>query len=410
MANMVCFDMDGFVYHDSCINHGCNSIGGPKTIMPQDVPFIQRFLRNSGRLEFAALEALAGNHDEQQFIRQLQVPVLMGNEVIPGTLTSRPNEVVMRFQADEPDLRQRPVPIRPSLMHLIFPFIKRKDSDREDFFSIGRDEGNDFVLPDYTIAPIQAGIRRTGANRYLLRGAATVNPTLLNGRVNDRGEMFLHDEDRLTFGRYEFLFLTPSALYCRFRGVELKPRIMQFLDALGKADHDALKDYAIRHGQDLFVQLIMNPSFVGSGLFRGYSLDRSLEDTETTMAFLPDLTFGPEPKQLKMLERAIYPLVMPEIDGESCPAIRIGRAEANDIIMPEGSISNRHACIDILGPGQYHLSDLDSTNGTFVDGKAIPARGIDLKDGQRVKMGRFEFMFLFPGSLYCRMAPENVRR
>ncbi|MBF0146722.1 MAG: FHA domain-containing protein [Magnetococcales bacterium] len=377
--------------------------------MPRDVPAIHRFLKNSGRLDFAALESFALSHDEQEFTRLLQVPVLMGNEVLIGTLTTRVGDATV-FVPEEPDIKKRQILLRPPLMHLIFPFIKQSDSERQDYFTIGRGEYNDFVLPDYTISMVQAGIRRTGANRYLLHHRSATNPTLFNGRRSDQAEVFLHDEDRLTFGRYEFLFLSPSALYCRFRGVELKLRIQNFLDSLGKADHDALKNYAIRHGQEMFVQLIMNPSFVGSGLFRGYSLERSSEDSNSTLAFLPDLTLGAQSKQLKMLERAIYPLVVSETEETSHPVLRIGRAETNDIIMPEGSISNRHATIDLLGPGQYRLTDLGSTNGTFINNKPIPKQGQDLLDGQRIKMGRFEFLFLFPGSLYLHITPENVRR
>ncbi|MBF0602408.1 MAG: FHA domain-containing protein [Nitrospirae bacterium] len=378
--------------------------------MPQDPPAIQQFLKNSGRLDFKALESFAENHDEEAFVRFLKTPVFMGNEVLEGELSHRRGDTTV-FISDHVNISKRQVLMRPPMMHLVYPFIKRLPTGNPDFFSIGRNEENDFVLPDYTISNIQAGIRRTGANRYLLRSAPATNPTRLNGRTIEKSEAFLHDEDRITLGRYEFLFLSPSALYCRFKGVELKLRIQQFLDSLGKADHDFLKDYAIRHGQEMFEQLMMSPSLVGSGLFRGYSLDRDTHDGNTTLAFLPDITFGMEPKHFKMLERAIYPLVEPETAWEDHPIIRIGRSETNDVIMQEGSISNNHATIDLLGPGHYHMNDLGSTNGSFINDKPVfPPLGQDLHDGDRIKLGRFEFTFLYPGSLYMRMTPENVRR
>lgn len=377
--------------------------------MSQDTFAIQRFIKNSGRLDFAALESFAESHSEQEFIRLLQVPVLMGNEVLLGTLSTRNTDSTL-FIPSQPEVNKRQILARPPLMHLIYPFLKRDPVGDQNFFSVGRSETNDFVLPDYTVSPLQAGIRRTGANRYLLRSPPSTNPTLLNGRKHEKSEVFLHDEDRLTFGRYEFLFLSPSALYCRFKGVELKLRIQQILDSLGKADYEALKNYAVRNSQEMFVQLIMNPSLVGSGLFRGYSLERADDDTDTTMAFLPDLTFGAEPRHLKMLERAVYPLVPPEVEGDSIPIIRVGRSENNDIIMPEGSISSQHATIHTLGPGHYRLMDGGSTNGTFVNERPIPRQGQDLRDGDRIKLGRFEFLFLFPGSLYLQITPENIRR
>ncbi|HIJ84276.1 MAG: hypothetical protein HW380_923 [Magnetococcales bacterium] len=377
--------------------------------MPQDVHAIQPFFRNSGRLDLYALESFANEHSEQEFVRLLQVPVLMGNEVLQGELSSRSGDASTFFPTD-PSINKRPIQSRPPLMHLIFPFIKQTSTGNPDFFSIGFGENNDFILPDYTVSTVQAGIRRTGANRYLLRNAPSTNPTLINGRSHEKTEVFLHDDDRLTFGRYEFLFLTPSALYYRLKGIELKVRIQNFLDSLGKADHDALKNYAIRHGQEMFEQLIANPSLVGFGLFRGYSLDRASEDIDTTMAFLPDLTFGSEARHMKMLERAIYPLIPPDVADVSTPTLRIGRSESNDIIMPEGSISNQHATIEIPGPGHYRIHDLESTNGTFINDRPTPAQGQDLLDGQRIKLGRFEFLFLFPGSLYFHMTPANIRR
>ncbi|MBF0422919.1 MAG: FHA domain-containing protein [Magnetococcales bacterium] len=378
-------------------------------IMPQDSPAIQQFLQKSGRLDLQTLEIFADTHNEQDFIRRLQMPVLMGSEVLMGDLGPRSGDATL-FLPAAPSTGMRPVVMRPPLMHLIYPFIKRNAIGETDSFSLGRSENNDFVVPDYTVAKTQAQIRRTAANRYLLRGIASTNPTLLNGKYYKNTEVFLHDEDRLTLGRYEFIFLSPSALYCRLKGMELRIRIERFLDSLGKADHDALKNYAIRHGQKMFVQLVTNPSLVGSGLFRGYSLDRSSEDPDSTLAFLPDLTMGPAAKHLKLLERAVYPLVPPEIDSSVPPPITIGRAESNQIIMPEGSVSNVHATITFLGPGQYHLADVGSTNGTSVNDKPLSPLGKDLADGDRIKLGRFEFLFLFPGSLYLHITPENTRR
>ncbi|MBF0436436.1 MAG: FHA domain-containing protein [Magnetococcales bacterium] len=377
--------------------------------MPQDHASIQRFLQKSGRLDFQGLDSFAREHDEQEFVRLLRVPVLMGNEVLEGSLAERIGDATV-FHPSQPDCSKRPVLLRPPLMHWLFPFFKQGMVDQEVFFSLGRSENNDFVIPDYTVAKTQAGIRRTAAHRYLLRSASATNPTLLNGKRCDGSEVFLHDEDRLTTGRYEWLFLSPSALYARLKGMALTVRIQQLLDSLGKADYVALKQYAIRHGQEMFVQLISNPSLVGSGLFRGYAVERSDEDTDITLAFLPDLTFGAEPKHLKVLERAIYPLVPPDVPGDGDLVIRLGRAEGNDIIMPEGSISNFHATINPLGPGQYWLTDSGSTNGTFLNDKPVPSRGNELLDRDRVKLGRFEFTFLFPGTLYSYITPENIRR
>lgn len=73
------------------------------------------------------------------------------------------------------------------------------------------------------------------------------------------------------------------------------------------------------------------------------------------------------------------------------PTMTIGRAANNDIVIPEQTVSSRHATITIEN-GSFFLNDLGSTNGTFVNGTRIDKKL--LKAGDIVKMGaancRFE--------------------
>ena len=48
----------------------------------------------------------------------------------------------------------------------------------------------------------------------------------------------------------------------------------------------------------------------------------------------------------------------------------IGRAASNDIQITEGHVSRAHAIVSCLGGG-YRITDLDSANGTFVNGARI---------------------------------------
>ena len=52
--------------------------------------------------------------------------------------------------------------------------------------------------------------------------------------------------------------------------------------------------------------------------------------------------------------------------------LRIGRAEDNDIVVADPAVSRHHAELRNVG-GQYHLVDLGSNNGTFVNGQRITA-------------------------------------
>ena len=68
----------------------------------------------------------------------------------------------------------------------------------------------------------------------------------------------------------------------------------------------------------------------------------------------------------------------------------IGRAEDADINILEGSLSRRHCCLE-RRKGVVYLEDLQSSNGTFVNGRRIQRR--QLHDGDRIRFGTMEFRF-----------------
>lgn len=64
--------------------------------------------------------------------------------------------------------------------------------------------------------------------------------------------------------------------------------------------------------------------------------------------------------------------------------ITIGRQDDNDIVIPEQTISKNHAIIHIEN-GSFFLTDLGSTNGTFVNGNRIDK--LILKSGDIIRFG-----------------------
>lgn len=68
----------------------------------------------------------------------------------------------------------------------------------------------------------------------------------------------------------------------------------------------------------------------------------------------------------------------------------IGRGVRNDIRISDTEISRQHARIEVI-EGAFQLTDLNSSNGTFVNGK--PIRNCSLKTGDRLQMGRTVFVF-----------------
>ena len=55
------------------------------------------------------------------------------------------------------------------------------------------------------------------------------------------------------------------------------------------------------------------------------------------------------------------------------PVVNIGRADYNDIVLPEASVSTAHAKLQ-RREGVWVISDLESTNGTTVDGEPVNGR------------------------------------
>jgi pSer/pThr/pTyr-binding forkhead associated (FHA) protein len=65
--------------------------------------------------------------------------------------------------------------------------------------------------------------------------------------------------------------------------------------------------------------------------------------------------------------------------------LTVGRHRTADIILSCPSVSRRHAQLDRLG-GEYWITDLDSTNGTWVNGRRI-ADSHRLGEGDIVRIG-----------------------
>jgi pSer/pThr/pTyr-binding forkhead associated (FHA) protein len=77
-------------------------------------------------------------------------------------------------------------------------------------------------------------------------------------------------------------------------------------------------------------------------------------------------------------------------------AVIIGREAINDIMLQELEISRRHASIT-FADGRYTIEDLNSTNGTFVNGRRI-STPVVLHDGDVIDLGdTVSLVFQGPG-------------
>lgn len=71
------------------------------------------------------------------------------------------------------------------------------------------------------------------------------------------------------------------------------------------------------------------------------------------------------------------------LDG---PRLAIGRDGSNDIVLPDDlRVSRHHAVLERLAAG-WSVSDLDSTNGTFVNGQEL-TQPRPLYPGDEIEVG-----------------------
>jgi pSer/pThr/pTyr-binding forkhead associated (FHA) protein len=66
----------------------------------------------------------------------------------------------------------------------------------------------------------------------------------------------------------------------------------------------------------------------------------------------------------------------------------IGRVDDNTFAIPEASVSSHH-CEILLRGSEVVLRDLNSTNGTFINGQQLTGEAV-LKPGQIIRLGQVE--------------------
>tara|TARA_R110000850_G_scaffold51455_7_gene124954 strand:- start:843 stop:1367 length:525 start_codon:yes stop_codon:yes gene_type:complete len=92
---------------------------------------------------------------------------------------------------------------------------------------------------------------------------------------------------------------------------------------------------------------------------------------------------------------ATFTIYVPEQDPleyalDGIEQLSIGRGPENDVVLDHVSLSGSHAVVQNLG-GTFQVTDLGSTNGTFLDGEAI-TEGV-LAHGSQVMFGSVQAVF-----------------
>jgi len=87
-------------------------------------------------------------------------------------------------------------------------------------------------------------------------------------------------------------------------------------------------------------------------------------------------------------------------------SVEIGRGSNSGLMLDADSVSRRHAKIEAIGSG-HRLTDLGSTNGTYVNGMRIKEHL--LKDGDRIQIGKALVKYIAGGNIEAAYHEEVQR-
>lgn len=74
----------------------------------------------------------------------------------------------------------------------------------------------------------------------------------------------------------------------------------------------------------------------------------------------------------------------------------IGRARKCDIHINSQYLSKEHAMI-FFENGKFYIQDLESTNGTYLNGNKLLSHPVKLKDNDKISFGEISFIFVDGG-------------
>lgn len=74
----------------------------------------------------------------------------------------------------------------------------------------------------------------------------------------------------------------------------------------------------------------------------------------------------------------------------------IGRGGKCGLCVDDRYLSQKH-CRIFKRDGSFYIEDLDSTNGTFLNGEQLGEEAVELFDGDKLGFGRVSMLFVLPG-------------
>jgi len=235
----------------------------------------------------------------------------------------------------------------------------------------GRDASCDVVVPGKDVSRRHAEIVQTPKG-YLIVDSST-NGTMVND-VRIEGQRLLARADVITIGEEKFRFYADTAASAP-PSPPPAPRAPRASPPALPATPPPLTPPSPRPPEDL------SPPTQGSGPVAG-----KLRETVHGM---------PAAQRPSGAALASFLVRSGALKGQrlsvKTPVVNIGRADYNDLVFPDESVSTAHAKLQ-RREGVWVLVDLDSTNGTFIDGDQIKGEA-PLAPGANVRFGEIGTVF-----------------
>lgn len=159
------------------------------------------------------------------------------------------------------------------------------------------------------------------------------------------------------------------------------------------------EDYASTYnelGSAEFNKRYRHPVLIGVGIVGDLEESGARGQAQTFLAALhtQDEREGSLVRRVWMINKRDY--------GPAVSGIRVGRDASNDIVIPDYSISKMHC---EFHPFEEHIAlrDLDSHNGTLVEGNKVTHLQVFLEDEDEVVLGRYKFEFLTAATFVTRV-------
>ncbi|MGV9611718.1 FHA domain-containing protein [Nocardia xishanensis] len=207
-------------------------------------------------------------------------------------------------------------------------------------YNVGRDPTADIVVSDPRVSSVHAVLER-GSDGWEIEDAGSLNGTFFDGHRVER--MVIDHDETFQLGHAK----DGEELTC---WVEAPPIYVPGGDG----------------GGDTMV--VPDP---------GYRLDDEPTVTKSHQSLRP-------------VSRAMAPAAHPgAVVRITSDTMRIGRAADNDIVVPDLMVSRHHAELHVIGEGKYRIVDLDSHNGTYVNGHR--AEITDLTESDLIGLGHTTF-------------------